>query len=185
MSGEQGSKGLAAGATAEIREIEDIFRQYSPLVFRAAYRVTGNAADAEDVLQTVFLRLMRREAGAEALEHVESYLHRAAVNTALDLVRSRQRASIPLAEIAPPAASAALAPDRLHASAEIRAWLREAVARLSPRTAEMFALRFFEGKTNPEIARACQTTEGTVAVTLSRARDRLEREFRAFLGDPS
>ena len=61
---------------------------------------------------------------------------------------------------------------------EIRAWLRRALARLSPREAQMFILRFFEGKENPEIARLLDTTPGTVAVTLSRTRSRLEKEFR-------
>jgi DNA-directed RNA polymerase specialized sigma24 family protein len=46
----------------------------------------------------------------------------------------------------------------------------------------MFVLRFFEGKDNPEIARLLDTTPGTVAVTLSRARDHLEREFRSAMG---
>jgi DNA-directed RNA polymerase specialized sigma24 family protein len=46
----------------------------------------------------------------------------------------------------------------------------------------MFALRFFEGKDNPEIAQLLNTTPGTVAVTLSRTRDRLEKEYRAFVG---
>jgi DNA-directed RNA polymerase specialized sigma24 family protein len=40
-------------------ELERAFRAHHPLVFRTAYRITGNVADAEDVLQTVFLRLAR------------------------------------------------------------------------------------------------------------------------------
>jgi DNA-directed RNA polymerase specialized sigma24 family protein len=44
----------------------------------------------------------------------------------------------------------------------------------------MFVLRFFEGKENPEIARLMGTTPGTVAVTISRTRDRLEKEFRSY-----
>jgi RNA polymerase sigma factor (sigma-70 family) len=73
-------------------------------------------------------------------------------------------------------------PDRVHGSGEIREWLRGAMARLNPRIAQMFVLRFFEGKENPEIARLLNTTPGTVAVTLSRTRDRLEKEYRAYLG---
>ena len=46
----------------------------------------------------------------------------------------------------------------------------------------MFALRFFEGKDNPEIARLFNTTPGSVAVTISRTRDRLEKEFRVYQG---
>ena len=73
-------------------------------------------------------------------------------------------------------------PDRLQAAGEIREWLRGALARLNPRIARMFILRFFDGKENPEIARLMNTTPGTVAVTLSRTRDRLEKEFRSYLG---
>src|SRR5207244_9297800 len=73
-------------------------------------------------------------------------------------------------------------PDRVHGSGEIREWLRGALVRLNPRIAEMFAMRFFEGKDNPEIARLLNTTPGTVAVTLSRTRDRLQKEYQAYLG---
>src|SRR6266545_4585088 len=70
--------------------LEQMFRDHHSVVYRAAYRITGNASDAEDVLQTVFLRLLRREADLAAVENAESYLRRAAVNAALDLMRSRQ-----------------------------------------------------------------------------------------------
>ena len=73
-------------------------------------------------------------------------------------------------------------PERARASGEIREWLRGALARLNPRIAEMFTMRFFEGKDNPEIARLLNTTPGTVAVTLSRTRDRLQKEYQAYLG---
>src|SRR5690349_18333609 len=83
-------------------DLERIFRENHGMVFRAAYRVTGNATDAEDVLQTVFLRLLKRDAAAEPVENLPSFLHRAAVNAALDLVRSRQNIrSIPLDELEP------------------------------------------------------------------------------------
>ena len=165
-------------------ELERIFREHHALVFRAAYRVTGNASDAEDVLQTVFLRMMKRDRGAEPVENMASFLHRAAVNAALDLVRSRQNIRrVPLDELEPVLAEPAhRGPDRIQHSGEIREWLRGALARLNPRIAEMFILRFFEGKDNPEIARLLETTPGTVAVTLSRTRDRLEKEYRAYMG---
>jgi RNA polymerase sigma-70 factor (ECF subfamily) len=164
-------------------ELERIFREHHALVFRAAYRVTGNADDAEDVLQTVFLRLMKRDS-AEPVDNMASFLHRAAVNASLDLVRSRQNIrNIPLDELEPVLSEPAHRnPDRIQNSSEIREWLRGALARLNPRIAEMFMLRFFDGKDNPEIARLLNTTPGTVAVTLSRTRDRLEKEFRAYLG---
>ena len=177
-----------AGASPAIEtaaiELERIFRENHALVFRAAYRITGNADDAEDVLQTVFLRMLKRDASAERVGNMASFLHRAAVNAALDLMRSRQNIrNIPLDELEPVLAEPAhRGPDRAQSSGEIREWLRGALARLNPRIAEMFALRFFEGKENPEIARLMNTTPGTVAVTISRTRDRLEKEFRAYMG---
>ncbi len=165
-------------------DLEAVFREHHGMVFRAAYRITGNADDAEDVLQTVFLRMVRREAGAEPVDNLSSFLHRAAVNAALDLVRARQNIrNIPLDDLEPVLAeSPHRAPDRAHVSGEIREWLRTALARLNPRIAQMFILRFFEGKSNPEIAQLLDTTPGTVAVTLSRTRDRLQEEYRAYQG---
>jgi len=165
-------------------DLEQIFREHHGLVFRAAYRITGNSDDAEDVLQTVFMRMIKRGAGSEPVGNMASFLHRAAVNAALDLVRSRQNIrNIPLDELEPVLSEPAHRnPDRIQNSSEIREWLRGALARLNPRIAEMFMLRFFEGKDNPEIARLLKTTPGTVAVTLSRTRDRLEKEFRAYQG---
>ena len=71
--------------------LEEAFRKHRMSVFRAAYRITGNAADAEDVLQTVFLRLARRD--DSDIANVGSYLYRAALNAALDVLRSRQTAA--------------------------------------------------------------------------------------------
>jgi len=171
-------------ATLPAADLERIFRENYAAVFRAAYRVTGNASDAEDALQTVFLRMLKRDPDAEPVENMPSFLHRAAVNAALDLVRARQNIrDIPLDDLEPVLAEPSQhRPDRLQAASEIREWLRGALARLNPRIAQMFALRFFEGKDNPEIARLLNTTPGTVAVTLSRTRDRLEKEFRSYLG---
>lgn len=179
-------------ATAQLEPVQTappnldlIFREHHATVFRAAYRVTGNASDAEDVMQTVFVRLLRRQPDAETVGNMEGYLRRAAVNAALDLIRSRQTApQVPLDDVAALLPeNASLAPDRVHRSAEIRHWLREAVARLSPRAAEVFVLRFFEGKDNPAIAEALGTTPASVAVTLSRTRERIQQEFRSYMGE--
>ncbi|HLK69192.1 MAG TPA: sigma-70 family RNA polymerase sigma factor [Bryobacteraceae bacterium] len=171
-------------ANLSATDLERIFRENHAMVFRAAYRVTGNADDAEDVLQTVFLRMLKRDPGSDPVGNMASFLHRAAVNAALDLVRSRQNIrQIPLDELEPVLAEPAHRdPERARSSGEIREWLRGALARLNPRIAEMFMLRFFDGKENPEIARLLNTTPGTVAVTISRTRDRLEKEFRAYQG---
>jgi RNA polymerase sigma-70 factor (ECF subfamily) len=151
------------------------------MVFRAAFRETGNTEDAEDVLQTVFMRLARREDESADIDHLPGYLRRAAVNAAFDLLRSRQRTrSIPLEDLEPVLQDHAASPEREMQATEMRDWLRRTVARLSPMAAQAFALRFFEGKENPEIAQILGTSLGAVSVTLSRARDRVEKEFEAY-----
>jgi RNA polymerase sigma-70 factor (ECF subfamily) len=171
-------------ASQPAMDLEEIFRAHHAMVFRAAYRIAGNAVDAEDAMQTVFLRMLKRDAAAEPVTNMASFLHRAAVNAALDLMRARQNIrSVPLEEFEPVLADLPhRQPDRAQKDGEIRAWLRGALARLNPRSAAMFALKFFEEKENPEIARLLDTTPGTVAVTLSRTRDRLEKEYRAYMG---
>ena len=69
--------------------LEQIFLEHKELVYRAAYRVTGNSSDAEDVLQTVFLRLVRQEKFPE-ISNLPGYLHRSAVNASLDLLRGKK-----------------------------------------------------------------------------------------------
>ena len=163
--------------TTRLVDLEKLFTAHHDRVFRAAYRVTGNTSDAEDVLQTVFLRLLKHEHDFASVEDAGNYLYRAGVNAALDLVRSKKSAhSEPLEEHAP-ADGGGWRPDRGHHSPELRDRLRDAVAQLHPTAAEMFVLRYFEGYDNTEVARLMDTSEGTVAVTLHRTRARLQKEL--------
>jgi RNA polymerase sigma factor (sigma-70 family) len=67
-------------------------------------------------------------------------------------------------------------------SAEIQAWFRIALSKLSPAAAEMFVLKHLEGYENHEIAETLGTTRGTVAVTLFRSRAFLKKSIERFLG---
>jgi len=152
------------------------------LVFRAAYRITGNAGEAEDVLQTVFLRLLRRNRNADPLENLESYLRRAAINTALDVIRSRQAdQTVPLPE--EPSGLAQTEPKQ--DVSDLRLALTRAMAQLKPRPAEIFALRFIEGLSNREIAKTLGISQVLVAVIVHRTRQQLRKELRPYLGDRS
>src|SRR5688572_29954238 len=72
-------------------ELETLFRAHHDRVFRTAHRITGSAADAEDVLQTIFLRLLKGHDALHLSPNPEAYLSRAAINASLDLLRSRTR----------------------------------------------------------------------------------------------
>jgi RNA polymerase sigma-70 factor, ECF subfamily len=157
---------------SNLGEFSRLFDQYHGMVFRTAYRLTGNAADAEDVLQNIFLRLIRRPPGHQ-LSDEESYLRRAAVNASLDVLRAKQASSaVPLDE-------ASIRAGKSDAN-EIRESLRRAFARLSPRAAEIFALRYLEDFTNQQIARTLNISQVLVAVTLHRTRRQLQKEIRTY-----
>jgi RNA polymerase sigma-70 factor (ECF subfamily) len=167
--------------------LETLFREHHGAVYRAAYRITGNAMDAEDVLQTVFTRLLRREEQPDLSENAGSYLHRAAVNAALDLMRRRKRArKVDLDEVGDTLVDhQEPGPERTQGSREIKSRLRAAMAQLSPRQAEIFTLRYLEGLGNLEIAKLLGASQTSIAVLLHRARHRLQKELGSLEGEMS
>lgn len=154
-----------------------LFEQHHGLVFRTAYRMTGNAADAEDVLQTIFLRVVRREI-VTVPEKEESYFRRAAVNASLDIIRARQTAgNLPLRDVTTATAESD--------AREMQECLRRAFGRLTPRSAEIFALRHIEEFSNGQIAEMLGISQVLVAVTLHRTRRQLQKEIRSYFGGKS
>jgi RNA polymerase sigma-70 factor (ECF subfamily) len=168
-------------------EVELLFRQHHDQIYRTAYRVTGSSADAEDVLQTVFLRLVRRDNRKEGPVDLSpspgSYLHRAAVNASLDLIRSRTRSNlVPIEEIAPMLEdSRSVNPEHERASHERQSQVRQALGGLGTKAAEVVVLKYFEGHSNVEIARLLGTSQMVVGVTLHRARTKLRKELGKIL----
>ncbi len=157
--------------------LEEMFWAHHKRILRAAYRVTGNMADAEDVAQAVFMRLVT--SSEVKIASTESYLYRAAINGALDLLRSRQSGREVALDVVAEAASAETnsSPEGHVSNAELRLWLRQAISTLSPRSAEMFVLRYIEELDNQEIARLMGTSRAVVAVMLHQARARLKKQF--------
>ena len=169
---------------AELEEIANLFRDYHKTIFRIAYRMTGSRSDAEDVLQTIFLRLAPNQARRDFSPNAGSYLHRAAVNASLDLIRSRARAnsvSLDVIDFDQSSTLSIQSPEDDFADVELRELIRHAVAKLEGRAATAFALRYFEGYDNARIAQILGTSQMVVAVTLHRARTRLRKEIGSYL----
>lgn len=164
-------------------ELETLFQAHHGRVFRTAQRITGSAADAEDVLQTVFLRLVKGQDDYDWSQNPEAYLSRAAINASLDLLRSRTRSkSVALDENEIDSiASTYRSPEAVHADSELRALVRQAVARLGKTAGEMFVLRYYEGFDNKEIAALMKTSPMVVGVVLHRARTKLKKEIGHYL----
>jgi RNA polymerase sigma-70 factor, ECF subfamily len=147
-----------------------LYERHSEAVFRAALRVTGNRADAEDVLQTVFLRVGSGSERERAAGRPAAYFRRAAVNAAVDLLRRRAvHAETAYDDGAP---HAAVDPALL-----LKEQLRRAIANLDADDATMFLLRYVEGLSNQELADEFQLEKNNVAVRLHRIRLRLQAEM--------
>ena len=156
----------------------ELYDRHSRAVFLAALRVTGNAADAEDVLQTVFLRVFDRQLELDP-ERSSAYLRRAAVNASIDLLRHRKtRPETPTDGGREYLQDAGL---RVAESGEddfsLKQRLRAAITRLSPENAELFILCYLEGYSYDELADLLQVERGTVGSRLHRIRAALQEEL--------
>ncbi len=162
----------AAGATAMNagRGFTELYEKYSDTVFRTALRVTGNPADAEDVLQTVFLRIYNHGERLDPDQMPERYLRRAATNASLDILRARMRR--PEAEL-----NESLAEAAPESAPLLKERLRRALATLDEKDAELFTLRYVTGVTNTEIAEMHGLERSTIGVRLHRIRQWLQAEL--------
>ena len=148
----------------------ELYERHYEAVFRAALRVTGNPADAEDVLQTVFLRVMSQGGELEEIALPAAYFRRAAVNAAVDVLRRRDlRAESGFDNLTP------------HASVQppflLKERLRRALAILDRDDASLFLLRHVEGLSIEELAEMFEMEKNNVSVRLHRIRLRLQAEL--------
>lgn len=172
----------ATGAESLNPGFDALFSAHHRQVFRAAYRVTGNLQDAEDILQSVFLRLLAARGQSGAHDNPAAYLCRAAINASIDLLRSRARTQHEsLVEEEHFAQQGE--PDSIARQEELRQILREAMLTLDAHAAEVFALRYFEEFSNAEIAVLLDSSPNAIAVTLHRARARLQEILGEIEGD--
>jgi RNA polymerase sigma-70 factor, ECF subfamily len=146
----------------------ELYRRHSDVVYRAALRVTGSTADAEDVLQTVFLRLLHRDDLVDVARSPEAYFRRAATNAGIDVIRRRiSRGERAVDEQMSAPSSSPILKERL----------RRAIAQLPPRDAELFSLRYVEGISNSELAEMFQMERVTVGTRLHRIRQTLQESL--------
>ncbi|WP_241156475.1 MULTISPECIES: RNA polymerase sigma factor [unclassified Adlercreutzia] len=75
-------------------DVDEAIDVWGDTVMRVAQRLTGNTADAEDVFQTVFMRLLRSKVRIESDEHLKAWLIRVTVNCCYDVLRKRRPTAI-------------------------------------------------------------------------------------------
>ena len=164
---------VLAGDTAAF---EGLVAAHSRAVYGLAFRITGNAAAAEDVVQETFLRAFRFLSRFDQRAELGTWLHRIAVNAAIDQGRRsrRERAArvdLPdegdrsLAEV--PTGEAG--PERRALAAEIRRRTAAALAGLSPSERAAFVLRHCEGRSIAEISSTLGKRDNATKQSIFRA----------------
>lgn len=169
---------------AELEGLAELFRKHYKGIFSVAYRITGSPSDAEDILQTIFMRLTRGWSERDLSPNPRAFLYRSAINASLDLLRQRTRTnsvSLDVVDSDHAIKMSVASPDGNLADKELRDLVRHAVAKLEGRAAIAFALRYYEGYDNRRIAEVLGTSQLVVAVTLHRARTRLRKEIGNYL----
>jgi RNA polymerase sigma-70 factor (ECF subfamily) len=165
----------------------EIVRHFQRAVYRVAYGLTRNAADADDLAQETFVRAYRAIGRFRAGEPLYPWLARIAVNQAYSLHRRRKRrpeSSIePLVEAGRQFAMNADPADHAEV-AERHRQLQSAFAELSPEHQAVLTLRVVEGMSYDEIAESVGVPSGTVMSRLSRARAELKARLKARTGEP-
>ena len=171
----------------------DAFRllveQHSRVVFRLAFRMTGNEQDAEDVVQETFLRAYRRLSDYEARASFSTWLYRIASNYALDLIRSRrrhedrrERGSSEDRDILETVAEAGPGPDRVAYSGQVKDRVNAALDELTAQERTAFVLRHFEGLSIEEIGRTLGTGTNATKHSIFRAVQKLRRSLEPVVG---
>jgi RNA polymerase sigma-70 factor, ECF subfamily len=151
--------------------LDRIFREHYQLVYRTAFGVVGSREDAQDVVQSVFLQLLRREFPEGLNKNPKAYLYRAVVNTALNAVRSRKRYVLSN----DPEIFEATHSSEPDSGEELHRRLYLAIAELSPETAHILILRYLHEYSIADIAKLLGKSRGVIAVTLFRTRARLKQ----------
>ena len=169
---------------------EEAFRRlvssHSHELFRLAYRLTGSRENADDVVQEAFLRAYRSFHRFDARSRFGTWLHRIAVNCAMDHLRRAQREAgrrDPSADetTLERQASHEPGPERLAESGQIERQVERALEALSPIERSAFVLRHFEQLSIAEIGRQLGSRTSATKHAVFRAVRKLRRELSPWM----
>lgn len=159
-----------------------VLRAHGGLVWRTAYRLLTNDADAADCFQRTFVAAVKL-AGAEPVRHWPAVLARLATARALEMLRVRRRDRDRSGALLDDPPGAAPGPLDAALEGELADGLRAALAEIDPRQAEAFCLVHLEGLTNQQAAQELGVTANHASVLLHRARAALRERLRRFAPD--
>lgn len=159
---------LAASRRGDVTAYDHLVGAYQDRIYQLTYRVTGNPEDAQDAAQEAFVKAFRSLKAFRGDAAFSTWLHRIAVNAALDIVRRRPPAPDPL-DVA--VLMAAESVDRAVEQREVQRRIQSAITGLPHEQRVAVILRDVQGLSYGEIAAVLQVPVGTVRSRLSRARE--------------
>lgn len=142
-----------------------VYETYGPSLYRFCLLQMKNPADAEDVLQDVFVKRLYQAPRFKSPEHERSWLYRVALNLCRDQWRRSRRSALPLEA----AAGVSLPPAELS--------LLDQVSNLPEKQRTVLHLHYYQGYNLQEIARLLGVTVPAVKMRLKRGREALRKEL--------
>ncbi len=168
---------------AQVADLGRTFRKEVDGLYRYARRILGDAAEAEDAVQDAFLRLTRRDEGAEEMMSLRAFVYRVVRNVCIDRLRRRSRQPQMVTdeglESYPAANWTASTPETKALTSESFRRIADAMKKLPDVEGEALSLVVVEGLSYREVSVATAVPIGTVRSRLNRARQNL----RAMLQD--
>ena len=176
------SRLVARCLTGEADAFKEMYDGHATRLYNLAWRMTGSPAEAEDLLQEIFLQVFRKLSSYKGEAALGTWLYRLAMNLCLDRVRSKQgkmdRSTVALDDERP---EAAMAPPQRRADSVVeRLDLDRAIEQVPASYKAAFLLHDVEGFEHHEIGEMLGIAEGTSKSLVHKARLRI----RAFLGTP-
>ncbi|GMV23703.1 MAG: DNA-directed RNA polymerase sigma-70 factor [Acidimicrobiia bacterium] len=178
----------AAAVEAARNGDQEAFRvlvdRHSRSLFRLAYRMTGKAEDAEDVVQETFIRAFRQLSRFEARSNVSTWLYRIAFNCAVDFLRARPRRESAtedqaLERMAPSAPGPSM--DDLVFAGQIGERMQEALGGLSEKERAAFLMRHYHGCSIEEIGSTLGMKTNATKHSIFRAVKKMRVAMQAFV----
>ena len=153
---------------------ERLYEMYRSRVFRTAYRMLSNRADAEDVTQDVFVKVFKKLGSFRGDSAVSTWIYRIAVNACLDFRRRRRLRQAVSLDDGLEVGSTPLSVTRL---------IESALPRMAEGYRRVFVLHDIQGLKHAEIGKILGITDGASKSQLHRARAFLRRELSPYLED--
>ena len=183
---------IARCQKADVAAFNEIVGRYKGKIYSYVYRMTGNAEDAEDLTQEVFVKMYTSIHGFRAEASLSTWLFRIAGNLCVDSFRRKKVRPNALSLDAPinegdsegagrEIPDGALAPETLLGRKELSAHIQAAIAKLPPKLRSAIVLHDVEGLAYEEIAEVEKVPLGTVKSRIFNGRVALRETLRPYL----